>query len=135
MRFCAQCNKSDTIVLDNSEQCRPDKCDPKIVNDHDISTHWIDCPRLIHEVRLYPRLIQNLSFLKPLPDPLPAKYRREGWTLQVDGSRVYRVKTLCRSCIGVEVERETNHRNYLRACKAARREDPTYNQLLMKTQF
>jgi hypothetical protein len=133
-RNCAACNKPDTIVLDPQERCFPDKCDPKKASDSDITTHWEDCPKLIHDVLLYPRLVQIISVMKPA-QPLEAKYLRDGWKPFVDGHKLYREKMLCHDCILIEFERERNHRNYLKACKKARGEDPTYNSILMDSGF
>jgi hypothetical protein len=82
------------------------------------------------------RVIQVLCRLfKSLPDDLPMHYAAEGWRREVAGDHVYRVKMLCQTCIVREVQRETLHRNYLKAKEAARRKEPTYNSLLMKSGF
>jgi hypothetical protein len=135
MRICQNCHKPDSTILDPQEKCFPDKCNPSKANDQDIDSHYVDCPKLIHDVRDYPRLVQVLTTAKPEPEPLSDKYLREGWKWIRNGNNVFRYKTLCRSCIGIEAQREENHRNYLRACAKTKQSDYSYNQILHKTGF
>lgn len=64
-------------------------------------------------------------------EQLPVRWLREGWVLQKDGPKFYRVKILCRSCIGKVEETLARKREYEQLCKAARgAETMSYAQML-----
>jgi hypothetical protein len=69
----------------------------------------------------------ELSFDKGLP----RKWKQAGWVLKENGERFYRVKPLCRDCIGLEVDAQARRAEYDRLCKAASGgEAQSYAQML-----
>jgi hypothetical protein len=141
MRQCDNCKKPDHPTIDPSARCRMNRttgnpeCDPR-QDQWDIATHVDDCPRIRHEVVEYRRVVQTLSWMRPVADPLPLRLQAEGWRIKVEGTFVYRVKMLCNACIVNEVQRETRQRNHLKAKRAAAGKDTTtYNQILLHSGF
>jgi hypothetical protein len=135
MRECEQCKVPDRLVMDFQEKCIRSKCDPRTANDQDPLSHHDDCPKLIHEVRRLERAAK-LEHTEAHPEgELSAKLRGEGWKLLRDGKHLLRWRMLCRTCIAREEQRESQHRHYLAACKKLRHEDPTYTQMLNRSEF
>lgn len=76
---------------------------------------------MTHEVVLYYKLVQQADLVRTELKPegqLPQSQLRAGWKLVRDGRDQFRVKMLCRDCIGVEVQREASRREYQAKCKA-----------------
>lgn len=133
MRQCSNCKIVDRPVIDFDRPCRPELCSPGVQDNLDPSAHADGCPKVIHEVRHYFEPVKLIITPKHPEGELPYKYQREGWKLRKDGRNLFRWKMLCRNCIEKEAEREMVHRDYLKACKAARRiDDRTYGQLMIQ---
>lgn len=131
MRICEGCGAKDRPALEFEGACSKN-CDPRKATE-DPSTHFDDCPRLIHEVRLFFRRA-TLEHTPRHPDgELSRRFRVEGWKLFRDGRDIFRKKMLCRDCIVKEGERDVLRREYQKACKAARGiSTETYSQMLVR---
>lgn len=95
--------------------------------------HAPHCVALVHEVVLYPvRMGRNdLSVAKSGERELPSHYLVAGWKLMQNGMRWYRIKHLCRDCIGKEEQSQMFRRDYIKACKTAKgQDDQTFSQML-----
>lgn len=129
MRICDSCKREDRLIVDLGERCT---CRPGSTNDEDASSHIDTCPKLIHEVREWMRLIR-LPFGTNLHTyQLPQKQQQDGWKLKIDGQYLFRYRMLCRGCIQKEEERLALERDYKRACAKLRGDkDLSYNRILM----
>lgn len=95
--------------------------------------HRAECRSLGHEVVSYPVRIAkaDLWFDSGGAAHISAYYVGRGWALRIDGNKFYRVKLLCRSCIGLEVGAQARKREYEKSCRAVRGLDNmTYAQML-----
>lgn len=95
--------------------------------------HAPQCLALVHNVALYPVRIapHDLAIGKSGDKELPAQFVRSGWKLMQNGMRWYRIKHLCRDCIGKEEQALAFKRDYLNACKKAKgQDDQTFAQML-----
>jgi hypothetical protein len=132
MRTCANCKVIDRPVMDFSRDCSQN-CNPAIRDSGNAEDHGQGCNKVLHEVRQYVRSVILVITPKSPEGAMPRKWVSEGWTFKRDGSNCFRWKMLCRNCIEREVERDMVHRDYLKACKAARGEDDrTYGQLMIQ---
>jgi hypothetical protein len=121
-------------VIDPDVPCKPGECDPKA--DYRPETHHDSCPKFSHEVVKLFRPAKMVATPKQPQGELEPKWRREGWKVMKDGRQTFRWKMLCRSCIQVVYEREEHHRDYVKACKAARGDDDrTYSKMLTAQSF
>ena len=89
---------------------------------------------MTHEVVLYYKLVKQTDLVRTEARPegqLPPSKLREGWKLVRDGRDQFRVKMLCRDCIGLECQREDSRREYLAKCKALQgKTNQSYSQML-----
>ena len=126
MRICQQCHCEDRPWIEEGEcSCGLNKTERA----GDPTAHQADCRCLGHEVVQYPvRMARNeLAF----DDKLPRYYAQQGWVLMKHGGCFYRVKILCRDCVGKEELALAHRRDYERVCKEARGlETKTYAQML-----
>jgi hypothetical protein len=127
MRTCTACRKEDAPWFEQ-EPCscghQAPNAEPILAIEHDPG-----CKCISHEVVAYPVRIakQDLTF----DQKLPAHYVRAGWILRQNGQRFYRVKMLCRDCIGLEEGAQARRVEYERACKATLGiESQSYSQML-----
>jgi hypothetical protein len=131
MRLCKSCKKPDSPRLDFDASCKG-KCDPRATEDP--ATHDDACPRMTHEVVLYHKLLKPIDLVRTEAAPegeLRHKDVVAGWTLRRDGRDTFKIKLLCRGCIAVDVERDTNHKAYLKQCAALLgKEDKSYSEML-----
>ena len=128
MRNCSACHAEDRPWFEDA----PCSCGiPEGPDAGNPYKHSPDCKSLSHEVVRYPiRMeIKDLNFDKTLS----RYYVQRGWELLQNGMRYYRVKMLCRKCIGLEVSAQERKREYEKACKAARGDQTeTYAQMLAR---
>lgn len=128
MRLCQQCNKPDRLTVDPSQKCL---CKPGTTTDEDAASHHDDCPKLCHYVVRWLRVIRvpyGLSFDTYMLSP---KETAEGWKKIVNGSYLFKFKVLCPDCIGIHVQREELHKEYLRACaKSGPKREKSYTDIL-----
>jgi hypothetical protein len=95
--------------------------------------HGANCIALIHEVVLYPVRMseRELAVTSSGEKQLPTHHLTHGWKLLQNGMRWYRIKYLCRDCIGREENSQAFRRDYLKSCKKAKgQDDQTYAQML-----
>jgi hypothetical protein len=135
MRSCQDCGVADRLVMDFQEPCIKSKCNPLTANEQDPLSHHDDCPKLIHEVRRVEKAAKLEHTERHPEGELSQKLQREGWQLLTTGRHTLRWKMLCRKCIAIEEQRAKQHQHYLKACKALRGEDPTYNQMLNRSEW
>jgi hypothetical protein len=129
MRACGGCKKPDAPWLEDA----PCNCGVPPTLAGDANEHRPECRALGHEVVFYPvRLTKaDLWFDEGAKPHISAYYTGRGWTLKQDGNKLYRVKLLCRDCIGLEVGAQARKREYESACKRARGDETqTYAQML-----
>jgi hypothetical protein len=134
MRVCESCSKPDRCIVDYETKCNPKLCRPDA--DERPETHHDRCPKLAHEVLKLERVAKLIHTPKHPEGQLEPKLITEGWKVLVDGKTTFRFKMLCRSCIQAVYDRESRHKEYLKACKKARGEDDrTYSQLLTQQSY
>lgn len=132
MRTCANCKAVDQAIMDFGRDCSS-KCNPAVRDSGNPGDHHQSCNKVLHEVRQYVKPVSLMITPKHPEGEMPYKWQREGWTFQKDGGKGFRWKMLCRNCIEREAERDLVHKDYLKACKAARGEDDrTYGQLMIQ---
>lgn len=129
MRTCTACGKADKPWFEQE----PCNCGAP-VHDSDPSPdkHAPICHAIGHEVVQYPvRLkVADLVWIEGQAHLQP-KWERAGWKFLQNGLRYYRVKMLCRDCIGIERDRMERRKDYEKSCKAVRGEDSqSYAQML-----
>lgn len=131
MRSCTQCKKPDAPRLEFDASCKG-KCDPRATEDP--ATHSDECPRLTHEVVLYYKFVKQADLVRTEQRPegqLAQSQLRNGWKLVRDGRDQFRVKMLCRDCIGLECQKEDSRKEYERKCAALLGQtNKTYSQML-----
>jgi hypothetical protein len=87
----------------------------------------------VHEVVLYPVRMseRDLSINANGDKELPAHWKAKGWKLMQNGMRWYRIKHMCRECIGKEELAQSFKRDYQKSCKRAKgQDDQTFAQML-----
>jgi hypothetical protein len=132
MRQCSNCRVADQAVMDFGRECS-EKCNPAIRESGNPDDHSASCNKVLHEVRPLHEPVILVNTPKSPAGELPIKWKREGWRLLRDGRNTFRVKMLCRECIDKEAMRELVHKDYVKACKAARgQDDRTYGQLMVQ---
>lgn len=127
MRACEQCHVGDRPHLDMAEPCTCGSASPEPTH------HTASCIALVHEVVLYPVRMgpYDLAISESGEKELPAYWLQRGWKLMQNGMRWYRIKFLCRDCIGKEEDSQAFKRDYLKACKKAKgQDDQTFAQML-----
>jgi hypothetical protein len=131
LRNCTQCHKPDAPRLEFDASCKG-KCDPRATEDP--ATHSDDCPRISHEVVLYYKLVKQVDLVRTEVSPegqLPRSLLLAGWKLVRDGRDQFRVKMLCRDCIGLEVQKDASRKEYQAKCAALLGQtNKSYSQML-----
>jgi hypothetical protein len=93
--------------------------------------HAPECKSLIHEVLRYPVRMAERDLVVNQSGERKLSAQYAGWKLVQNGQRWYRIKDLCRDCIGKQEQSQAFRRDYLQACKKARgQDDQTYSQML-----
>lgn len=131
MRLCAQCGAEDKPwYVDAACTCGSERRDAELPP---AERHAPNCRCVEHEVVQFPVRMarQDLSFGADGKPQLSMRHKRDGWTLLQDGPKFYRVKLLCRNCIGKQEEIAARQREYKQCCKAAQGvETKSYAQML-----
>jgi len=87
-----------------------------------------------HDVVLYYKLVKQADLVRTEQRPegqLTQSQIRNGWKLVRDGRDQFRVKMLCRDCIGNEALKEASRKEYEAKCAALLgQNNKTYSQML-----
>jgi hypothetical protein len=126
MRECQDCKEQDRPWMDGGEcTCGAARTEMGASPE----AHHVECRCLAHEVVQYPVRLSREALT--WDKKLPRYWALKGWVLMENGGRHYRLKMLCRDCVGKEELALAHRRDYERVCKEARGgETQTYAQML-----